>query len=333
MIGFLSILAISLIPYSFAWEGLMAMDADKRNVELGEKINYDGFLYGAKPLEDELIHVTVFERDSGKTILEFNLTPSDEIVDYFENTAWAFSFVVDTSQNFLPNKEFIVSANYDDKSTKLNFLTKEPSSNLKEKAKDAGEAIIGAGSETGELIVESGKEAGKVIVETGEAAIEEAKEFDENNKAQRQEIADKVEQKGSEIIQEIENTAGGGCLIATASYGSELAPQVQKLREIRDDKLLSTKSGSLFLDGFSSLYYSFSPTIADYERENQFFKEVVKLAITPMISSLLILDNAEMNTEAEVLGIGASIILLNIGMYVGVPIGLFVGVRKTIYKD
>ena len=120
----------------------------------------------------------------------------------------------------------------------------------------------------------------------------------------------------------------GGCLIATATYGSELAPQVQQLREIRDHKLLQTKSGSEFITGFNSLYYSFSPYIADYERENPIFKEVVKIAITPMISSLSILNNVNMDTEAELLGYGISLILLNVSMYVGIPVGVVVGIRK-----
>ena len=119
---------------------------------------------------------------------------------------------------------------------------------------------------------------------------------------------------------------GGGCLIATATYGSELAPQVQMLREIRDNQLMNTESGSAFMNTFNDVYYSFSPIIADYERENPYFKEAVKLAITPMISSLSLMENAE--SESEVLSIGISVIALNLGMYLGVPAIVVIGIRK-----
>ena len=110
---------------------------------------------------------------------------------------------------------------------------------------------------------------------------------------------------------------GGGCLIATAAYGSELAPQVQMLREIRDNQLMNTESGSAFMATFNDIYYSFSPTIADMERESPVFKEIVKAGLTPMLSTLAIMDNAE--TESEVLGFGLSVIALNLGMYIGLP--------------
>ena len=119
---------------------------------------------------------------------------------------------------------------------------------------------------------------------------------------------------------------GGGCLIATATYGSELAPQVQLLREIRDNQLLNTESGSAFMKTFNDMYYTFSPTIADWERESPVFKEVVKLAITPMISTLSLMENAE--TEFEVLSIGISLIALNLGMYIGIPAVVIIGIRK-----
>ena len=112
---------------------------------------------------------------------------------------------------------------------------------------------------------------------------------------------------------------GGGCLIATATYDSELAPQVQQLRELRDNKLLQTEAGSSFVESFNGFYYSFSPMIADYERENPLFKESIKLAITPMISSLSILNYVDMDSEIEVIGYGSSIILLNLGMYFAAP--------------
>jgi hypothetical protein len=110
---------------------------------------------------------------------------------------------------------------------------------------------------------------------------------------------------------------GGGCLIATAAYGSELAPQVQMLREIRDNQLMNTESGKSFMATFNDIYYSFSPTIADMERESPVFKEIVKAGLTPMLSTLAIMDNAE--TESEVLGLGLSVIALNLGMYIGLP--------------
>ena len=110
-----------------------------------------------------------------------------------------------------------------------------------------------------------------------------------------------------------------GCLIATATYGTELAPQVQLLREIRDNTLFSTTSGTSFMVGFNTLYYSFAPTISDWERENVIFKESVKLFITPMLSTLSIMSLADEGSEAEVLGFGISVIALNLGMYIATP--------------
>ncbi len=124
------------------------------------------------------------------------------------------------------------------------------------------------------------------------------------------------------------NSIGGGCLIATATYGSELAPEVQQLRELRDNQLLQTESGTSFMKHFNDFYYSFSPIIADYERENPIFKEAVKIAITPMISSLSILNYVDMDSEESVLGYGISLILLNIAMYIGIPAIVVIGISK-----
>ena len=119
---------------------------------------------------------------------------------------------------------------------------------------------------------------------------------------------------------------GGGCLIATATFGSELAPQVQQLRELRDNKLLQIESGKSFMNSFNTLYYSFSPQIADYQRENPPFNELVKAGVTPMITSLSLMDYAE--TESEIVSVGIFLIILNVGMYVGFPAIVIMGVKK-----
>ena len=128
----------------------------------------------------------------------------------------------------------------------------------------------------------------------------------------------------------IEVKDGGGCLIATAAFGSELAPQVQFLREIRDNTVLQTEYGTSFMTGFNQFYYSFSPAIADYERENPAFKEVVKTTLTPLLTSLALLNYVDIDSEYDMLGYGIGIILLNIGMYFVAPAILIMKIRKRV---
>jgi len=149
-----------------------------------------------------------------------------------------------------------------------------------------------------------------------------------------------VDGKGKHVIEIIETKSigmesqevsnGGGCLIATATFSSELAPQVQQLRELRDNIVLQTESGTSFMTGFNQFYYSFSPAIADYERENPVFKEAVKLTLTPLLTSLTLLQYADIDSEYEMLGYGIGIIILNIGVYFVAPIVLIMKISKRV---
>ena len=112
---------------------------------------------------------------------------------------------------------------------------------------------------------------------------------------------------------------GGGCLIATAAYDSEMSPQVQQLRELRDNVVLKTETGNSFMTSFNQFYYSFSPAVADLERKNPIFKESVKVIITPLLTSLSILHHVQIDSENEMIVYGISMILLNLGMYFGLP--------------
>ena len=118
----LFLLGVGAVLPSFGWDGSMAMDADKRNVELGQIINYEGFLYDDYPIDGQTISVTVIEKDTKKVILTGNSLPGTSAVKYFGNTAWPFTFEVDTASGFLAGKTYVVEAMYDDQSTKLEFF-------------------------------------------------------------------------------------------------------------------------------------------------------------------------------------------------------------------
>lgn len=121
-----------------------------------------------------------------------------------------------------------------------------------------------------------------------------------------------------------------GCLIATAAFGSELAPQVQMLRETRDNIVMQTKSGAAFMTAFNSVYYSFAPTVADWEQQNPAFKEIVKTAITPLITTLSILNHVDIDSETEMISYGIGVILLNIGMYLVAPAFVIVKLSRKV---
>ena len=124
-----------------------------------------------------------------------------------------------------------------------------------------------------------------------------------------------------EVVQD-----NSGCLIATAAHGTELAPQIQRLREIRDGKVLSTGSGAAFMDAFNQVYYSFSPAVADAERQNPALRHAAAAALAPMLATLHVMDFTKEGSEIHVAGLGVLVIALNVAIY-GSPAVLAVFVR------
>jgi len=76
------------------------------------------------------------------------------------------------------------------------------------------------------------------------------------------------------------------CLIATAAFGSEMAPQVQMLREFRDGFVMRTFAGENFMKAFNTFYYSWSPYVAKAEYENPVLRDFIRITIYPLIYSL-----------------------------------------------
>ena len=169
-------------------------------------------------------------------------------------------------------------------------------------------------------ITESQEEAKVGVIDTTPVDIPDMQVEEMIEESVEEIIEESVEEKeDTKVIQGI-NDEGGGCLIATAAFGSEMSTQVQMLREVRDSQILQTQSGALFLSGFNQFYYSFSPIIADWERQSPIFKEIIKITITPMLTSLSLLEYSNIDSEEKMLGFGMGIILLNVGFYFGIPI-------------
>jgi hypothetical protein len=81
-----------------------------------------------------------------------------------------------------------------------------------------------------------------------------------------------------------------GCLIATALYGSPLQSEVQFLRHFRDDTLVKI-AGQTFRDNLNDWYYSFSPQVSEFIRQNQWTRPPIILLGSPTVSFLHFIDS------------------------------------------
>ncbi len=72
---------------------------------------------------------------------------------------------------------------------------------------------------------------------------------------------------------------GGGCFIATAAFGSSMAPAVEVLREFREKVMLKHEPGRAFV----AFYQAVSPPIADFIARHNAAKVLVRLALLPIV--------------------------------------------------
>lgn len=116
------------------------------------------------------------------------------------------------------------------------------------------------------------------------------------------------------------------CLIATATFGSELAPEVQFLRDFRDNQILRTAAGSAFMLAFNAWYYSFSPSVAGYESTHLVEQTMMRGVLYPLIGILKLssitfsVANAVPELAALLSGLVASSLIG--AFYLGLPLSL-----------
>jgi peptide/nickel transport system substrate-binding protein len=112
-----------------------------------------------------------------------------------------------------------------------------------------------------------------------------------------------------------DSNGSNGCLVATATFGSELSPQVQFLRHFRDNKVLNTFAGRSFMEAFNGFYYSWSPNIANTIRASTGIGTVMKGLLYPLIGALHVSEGIftalNFNSELGVVAAGfmASVLL------------------------
>ena len=130
--------------------------------------------------------------------------------------------------------------------------------------------------------------------------------------------------------------AGGPCLIATATYGSELSDEVQFLRNFRDGSIMKTKTGSNFMIVFNAWYYSFSPTVAQFIRENSAARTTTRFALYPLMAILRLgaasfyLFPTNLEAGAVLAGLLASSLIGVV--YVTIPLTVLLACSRRSYR-
>ena len=99
--------------------------------------------------------------------------------------------------------------------------------------------------------------------------------------------------------------SGGGCFIATATYGSPLHPYVNILRAFRDQYLLTNRVGTKLV----RLYSTYSPPIAEYIREHPLVRQWVRVAFVPLVGLAALLLKT---TGAEQVAIAVLIVFISV---------------------
>jgi len=77
-----------------------------------------------------------------------------------------------------------------------------------------------------------------------------------------------------------------GCLIATATYGSEMSAEIQFLRGFREQTVYTTFAGSQFMTVFNTWYYSFSPAVAHFISGQPAVQSTMRCLLYPLLGAL-----------------------------------------------
>jgi hypothetical protein len=105
-----------------------------------------------------------------------------------------------------------------------------------------------------------------------------------------------------------------------------MAPEVQLLRNFRDNSLMKTQAGSNFMIAFNAWYYSFSPGVANYLTSHWAERIAMKAVLYPLVGMLALTSGLFTATSAypEVAALLAGLLASALigAFYVGLPLSL-----------
>jgi hypothetical protein len=88
--------------------------------------------------------------------------------------------------------------------------------------------------------------------------------------------SDRTAQSYQRSVDQSSTSSGNGCFVATAAYGSSLAPEVDRFRVFRDAVLLRRRLGRLFVRA----YYALSPPAAAVVRRSAYFRRTARIFLS-----------------------------------------------------
>jgi hypothetical protein len=306
-----------------------------------------------------LITISFYDRD-GNLLDEFSRTPALQVINPGESSPFDILYIdqstVDSVANFtmsaqgqdaeLKEKQLeIISSNSRLDVLGVYYINAAARNNGPEDAANAimiatlydrdgrvvaiGKALAGDGRRN--LNMTAGSEAPFSVVVTDKLQTYKATQYSLVVDSDRYMSDVVVLQASGPGVSPPSNQTQSGCLIATAAFGSELAPQVQQLRLFRDGIALETFAGSSFMSVFNAWYYSFSPAVADYEREQPWLQGAVRVLIYPLLGilgvSASVHDSLAFSSELGIVAAGVTASSL-VGLLYFAPLGAALGLAS-----
>jgi len=132
---------------------------------------------------------------------------------------------------------------------------------------------------------------------------------------------------------------GTRCIIASAAYGSEMAPDVVYMRYVRDNMIGSSTTGRTLVAAFNAFYYSWSPAVATIISESELLRAAFRVILLPVIgivhiTGLVFMAMTNMAGSSDLASTAAFLVAatMTIAVYVALPVLVALELERRIRR-